>query len=167
MVRSSMVHSLWTIREDRNGKNLKCERFLKRSKTKPPSGFSSMMARFNSGGPEAHMLRMQAHLDEYENQFKKEPSKEDVQKAVQGACGKMDAENRITSGPLKNPQELFEWLKSIHFQGPMLKMLTDNDLLTPKCWLGGGKSSGKMSFFGVPSPQLSPMLLLTDNIFVK
>ena len=102
-----------------------------------------MMARFNSGGPEAHMLRMQAHLDEYENQFKKEPSKEDVQKAVQGACGKMDEENRITSGPLKNPELLLQWLKSIHFQGPILKMLTDNDLLKPKCWLGGGKSSGK------------------------
>ena len=101
-----------------------------------------MMARFNSGGPEAHMLRMKAHLDEYENQFKKEPSKEDVQKAVQGACGKMDAENRITSGPLKNPELLLEWLRSIHFQGPILKMLTDNDLLKPKCWLGGGKSSG-------------------------
>ena len=115
----------------------------KRSKTKPPSGFSSMMARFNSGGPEAHMLRMKAHLDEYENQFKKEPSKEDVQKAVQGACGKMDAENRITSGPLKNPELLLQWLKSIHFQGPILMMLTDNDLLKPKCWLGGGKSSGK------------------------
>ena len=115
----------------------------KRSKTKPPSGFSSMMARFNSGGPEAHMLRMKAHLDEYENQFKKEPSKEEVQKAVQGACGKMDAENRITSGPLKNPKLLLQWLKSIHFQGPILKMLTDNDLLKPKCWLGGGNSSGK------------------------
>ena len=102
-----------------------------------------MMARFNSGGPEAHMLRMQAHLDEYENQFKKEPSKEDVQKAVQGACGKMDEENRITSGPLKNPELLLQWIKSIHFQGPILKMLTDNDLLKPKCWLGGGKSSGK------------------------
>ena len=102
-----------------------------------------MMARFNSGGPEAHMLRMKAHLDEYENQFKKEPSKEDVQKAVQGACGKMDEENRITSGPLKNPELLLQWLKSIHFQGPILKMLTDNDLLKPKCWLGGGKSSGE------------------------
>ena len=102
-----------------------------------------MMARFNSGGPEAHMLRMKAHLDEYENQFKKEPSKEDVQKAVQGACGKMDAENRITFGPLKNPELLLQWLRSIHFQGPILMMLTDNDLLKPKCWLGGGKSSGK------------------------
>ena len=45
-------------------------------------------------------------------------------------------------GPLKNRQSLIGWLSSIHFEGDIMKMLADSDLMYPRQWLGGGKSNG-------------------------
>ena len=85
-----------------------------------------------------------------------------LKKAVDSACGKMDDQNRITSGmsskvsnrnnesflgPLKNRKALIEWLSSIHFEGDIMMMLADGDLLFPKQWLGGGKSNGELITF--------------------
>ena len=94
----------------------------------------------------------------------REPSPEppepenNLKKAVDAACGKMDDQNRITSGnfastqlhlscllgPLRNRATLFEWISAIHFEGEMIQMLEAGNLLHPKDWLGGGKSNGRV-----------------------
>ena len=48
----------------------------------------------------------------------------------------------MTLGPLKNRKSLIGWLSSIQFEGDIMKMLAESDLMYPKQWLGGGKSSG-------------------------
>merc|ERR1719343_1168600 len=63
----------------------------------------------------------------------------ELQKAVEGACGRMNEENKITSGPLQSREKLKAWIHSIHFQGNVIDMFHKENLFHPRDWLGGGK----------------------------
>ena len=67
----------------------------------------------------------------------------ELQKAVEGACGRMNEENKITSGPLQSREKLKAWIHSIHFQGNVIDMFHKENLFHPRDWLGGGKCAGK------------------------
>ena len=68
----------------------------------------------------------------------------ELQKAVEGACGRMNEENKITSGPLQSREKLKAWIHSINFQGNVIDMFHKENLFHPRDWLGGGKCAGKL-----------------------
>ena len=73
----------------------------------------------------------------------------ELQKAVEGACGRMNEENKITSGPLQSREKLKAWIYSINFQGNVIDMFHKENLFHPKDWLGGGKCAGKQIKHGL------------------
>ena len=81
-------------------------------------------------------------VERKQDPVKCQPLISDLQKAIEGACGRMDDENRITSGPLQSKETLKKWIYSIRFQGEILDTLHSEDLFHPRDWLGGNQCSG-------------------------